>query len=43
MLAVGHTQFIDWGEEGIKAFGKPGAVIFDVKSILPLGGADGRL
>ena len=26
-----------------KALGQPGAVLFDVKSILPLGAADGRL
>lgn len=43
LLAVGHKQFIELGEQGIKAWGKPGAVLFDVKSILPLGAADGRL
>lgn len=43
ILAVGHQQFIELGERGIKAFGKPGAVVYDVKSILPLGAADGRL
>lgn len=43
VLAVGHHQFLAMGEEGIKAFGEPGAVLFDVKSILPLGAADGRL
>lgn len=43
ILAVGHHQFVSMGEEGIKAFGKPGAVVFDVKGILPLGAADGRL
>ena len=43
VLAVGHQQFIALGEEGIKAWGQPGAVVFDVKSILPLGSADGRL
>ena len=43
VLAVGHKQFIELGEEGIKAWGQPGAVLFDVKSILPLGAADGRL
>jgi UDP-N-acetyl-D-glucosamine/UDP-N-acetyl-D-galactosamine dehydrogenase len=43
ILAVGHSQFIALGEQGVKAFGKPGAVVFDVKSILPLGAADGRL
>jgi UDP-N-acetyl-D-galactosamine dehydrogenase len=43
VLAVGHKQFIALGESGIKAWGQPGAVVFDVKSILPLGAADGRL
>lgn len=43
VLAVGHSQFVELGEAGIKAWGQPGAVVFDVKSILPLGSADGRL
>lgn len=43
VLAVGHEQFVAWGEAGIKALGQPGAVLFDVKSILPMGAADGRL
>lgn len=43
VLAVGHRQFVELGEPGIKAFGKPGAVLFDVKGALPLGAADGRL
>lgn len=43
ILAVGHHQFVALGEQGIKALGLPGAAVFDVKSILPLGAADGRL
>jgi UDP-N-acetyl-D-glucosamine/UDP-N-acetyl-D-galactosamine dehydrogenase len=43
VLAVGHRQFLELGEQGIKAFGQPGAVVYDVKGILPLGAADGRL
>jgi UDP-N-acetyl-D-galactosamine dehydrogenase len=43
VLAVGHHQFLSLGEEGIKAWGQTGAVVYDVKSILPLGAADGRL
>jgi UDP-N-acetyl-D-galactosamine dehydrogenase len=43
ILAVGHHQFLKLGESGLKAFGQSGAVLFDVKSILPLGAADGRL
>ncbi|MDH6166697.1 UDP-N-acetyl-D-galactosamine dehydrogenase [Variovorax boronicumulans] len=43
VLAVGHHQFVTLGEAGIKALGQPDAVLFDVKSLLPLGAADGRL
>jgi UDP-N-acetyl-D-galactosamine dehydrogenase len=43
VLAVSHHQFVSLGEQGIKAFGQLGAVIYDVKSVLPLGAADGRL
>jgi UDP-N-acetyl-D-galactosamine dehydrogenase len=43
VLAVGHRQFAEWGEVGIKAFGQPDAVLYDVKGLLPLGAADGRL
>jgi UDP-N-acetyl-D-glucosamine/UDP-N-acetyl-D-galactosamine dehydrogenase len=37
VLAVGHSQFIELGKAGIKAWGQPNAVLFDVKSILPMG------
>jgi len=43
VLAVGHHQFLAMGEQGIKAFGQAGAVVYDVKSILPMGTSDGRL
>ena len=43
VLAVAHHQFISLGAQGIKAWGQPEAVIYDVKSILPIGAADGRL
>ena len=43
VLAVGHHQFAKLGERGIKSFGKPESVLFDVKGVLPLGAADGRL
>jgi len=43
VLAVSHHQFVALGDSGLKALGQPGAVLFDVKSILPLGAADGRL
>jgi UDP-N-acetyl-D-galactosamine dehydrogenase len=43
VVAVGHHQFITLGEHGIKAWGQPNAVVYDVKGILPMGAADGRL
>ena len=43
ILAVGHRQFAEAGEHAIKAWGRPGAVLFDVKGILPFGAADARL
>lgn len=43
VLAVGHREFVVLGVDGIRAFGEPDAVLYDVKSILPLGQADGRL
>ena len=43
ILAVSHHQFIDMGVHGIKGYGLPNAVLYDVKSIFPLGAADGRL
>jgi UDP-N-acetyl-D-galactosamine dehydrogenase len=43
VLAVGHRQFTTLGEQGIKAFGQPNVVLYDVKSILPMDAADGRL
>jgi UDP-N-acetyl-D-galactosamine dehydrogenase len=43
VLAVGHQQFVALGAEGIKVWGQPNAVVYDVKSILPTGTADGRL
>ncbi|MEP7348390.1 MAG: Vi polysaccharide biosynthesis UDP-N-acetylglucosamine C-6 dehydrogenase TviB [Sphingorhabdus sp.] len=43
VVAVGHDQFVELGEVGIKALGKANAAIFDVKAILPLNAVDGRL
>lgn len=43
VLAVAHRQFREMGVERIRAFGKPGAVLFDVKSLLPREAVDGRL
>jgi UDP-N-acetyl-D-galactosamine dehydrogenase len=43
VIAVGHNQFIEMGSSGIKSLGQPNAVVYDVKSILPMGFADGSL
>jgi UDP-N-acetyl-D-galactosamine dehydrogenase len=43
VLAVGHQQFAHWGESGVRALGQAGAVVFDVKGVLGLGIAEGRL
>jgi UDP-N-acetyl-D-glucosamine/UDP-N-acetyl-D-galactosamine dehydrogenase len=43
ILAVAHRQFVELGIERIRAFGKPNAVLFDVKYVLPAAQVDGRL
>ena len=43
VVAVGHRAFCDMGVNRIRAFGKPGAVVYDVKGILARSGVDGRL
>jgi len=43
VLAVAHKQFADLGDKAIRALGKPNAVLFDVKGVLPVGLAELRL
>ncbi len=43
ILAVAHRQFIDMGAEAIRALGKPHAILYDVKSVLPREAVDARL
>ncbi|GAB3330857.1 nucleotide sugar dehydrogenase [Marilutibacter aestuarii] len=44
ILAVAHDRFVTGlGAAGIRAFGRPGASLFDVKGVLPLALVDGRL
>ncbi|MBX3479451.1 MAG: nucleotide sugar dehydrogenase [Caulobacter sp.] len=43
VLAVAHEQFIALGADGIRAYGLPGAVLYDIKSALPREAVDGRL
>ena len=43
IVAVAHKQFKEMGAEGIRAFGKPEHVLYDLKYILPADAADLRL
>ena len=43
IVAVGHQQFVSMGADGIRAFGKPASVVYDVKYVLPRDAVDGRL
>ena len=43
VLAVAHQHFRDLGAAGIRALGRSGAVIYDLKRVLPAGAADGAL
>ena len=43
ILAVAHNEFRKLGIERIRALGKPGAVLYDIKYVLPRNAVDGRL
>jgi UDP-N-acetyl-D-galactosamine dehydrogenase len=43
VVAVGHRQFRELGIEGIRALGRPGAIVYDVKYLFPADAVDGRL
>jgi UDP-N-acetyl-D-galactosamine dehydrogenase len=43
VVAVAHAQFQEMGVEAIRALGKPGAVLYDVKAVFRQGTADLRL
>ena len=43
VLAVAHDRFRELGGEGVRAFGKPQSVVYDVKYVLPRDAVDGRL
>ncbi len=43
ILGVSHHQFVELGPDKIRAWGKEGAVLFDVKSVFPANKVDGRL
>ena len=43
IVAVAHRQFVELGAAGVRAFGKPQSVVYDVKYVLPRETVDGRL
>lgn len=43
VLAVAHSQFVQMTAEEIRALGKPGAAVYDVKSVWPRDAVDDRL
>ena len=43
ILAVPHSEFIAMGAAGIRLFGKPNHVLYDVKYLFPANETDGRL
>ncbi len=43
VVAVAHATFREMGVDAIRALGKPGAVLYDVKAVFPQGSADLRL
>lgn len=43
LLAVAHDGFKEMGAKGIRRLGKPGAVLYDLKYVLPRDAVDGRL
>lgn len=42
-VAVAHHQFRELGERGLRAFGKPQALLYDIKYLLPKDQSDDRL
>ncbi len=43
IIAVGHAAFAEMGVAGLRAFCKPGGILYDVKYLLPADQVDGRL
>ena len=43
VVAVSHHQFRALGESGMREFGRPGALLYDIKYLLPKEAADDRL
>ncbi len=43
VVAVAHDQFRTLGIDGLRRFGQPGAVVYDIKGIFPMDAVDARL
>ena len=43
IVAVAHKQFAEMGADAIRALGKPGAVLYDIKGVFGKSGSDLRL
>ena len=43
IVAVAHREFAELGAAGVRAYGKPVSVVYDVKYVLPRDAVDGRL
>ena len=43
ILAVAHTEFIELGADEVRALGKPGALVYDIKGVFGRSGSDLRL
>jgi UDP-N-acetyl-D-galactosamine dehydrogenase len=43
IVAVAHREFAEMGPARARAFGKPGALLYDIKSLYPREAVDGRL
>jgi UDP-N-acetyl-D-galactosamine dehydrogenase len=43
LVAVAHEQYRQMGIDAVRALGRPGAVVFDVKYLFPAESTDGRL
>jgi UDP-N-acetyl-D-galactosamine dehydrogenase len=43
VIAVAHRQFVEWGADMLRSFGKPGHVLYDLKYVLPAELSDLRL
>ena len=43
VIAVAHDEFKALGVDGIRSFGKPTALVYDIKYVLPADAADDRL